>query len=84
MTSDRLPAVARAGPLTWRGATVEAAPGHVYTRGGPGVEPVGAMCASCCAAAINAGNHRGGWTGRKLYPGEAGEWGCEGCGGAIE
>ncbi len=66
-----------------RGTTVRAAPGHVYKRGGPGVAPVGAMCAACVEATINAGDHRGGWSGRPLGRGEDGEWGCEGCGVGI-
>ena len=78
-----LPPVVVAGCFTRRGTTVAAAPGHVYTRGGDGNDPVGAMCHACCEAIINAGDHRGGWTGRKLYPGEDGEWGCEGCGVGI-
>ena len=78
-----LPDVVVAGPFTWHGTTVRAAPGHVYTRGGDGIDPVGAMCHACCEAIINAGDHRGGWTGRPLYRGEDGEWGCEGCGVGI-
>ena len=56
-----LPDVVVAGPFVWRGTTVKAAPGHLYKRGGPGVEAVGAMCHACVEAAINAGDHRGGW-----------------------
>ena len=81
--SAPLPPVVVAGPIVWRGTTVRAAPGNVYARGGPGIAPVGAMCAACVEAIINAGDHRGGWSGRPLSRGEGGEGGWEGCGRGI-
>ena len=71
--ADPLPDVVVAGPFRWRGPTVRAASGRVYRRGGPGIAPVGAMFAACVEAAINAGDHRGGWSGWPLYPGEEDE-----------
>ena len=60
-----------------------AARGRVYTRADMGFGPrLEAVCAACCEASYNAGDHRGGWSDRPLYPDE--DAGCWLCGAAVE